>query len=91
MGSVTPSIPSVPGGWQVLLVDPPWHFKTYSAKGEGSRHPKHKYTGGTMSLDAIKALPVGDLAAKDSMLLLWVTVPFAELAHEVVRAWGFRY
>lgn len=44
-----------------------------------------------MSLADIKALPVGDIAEKDSVLLMWVTDPFLELSFEVLKSWGFRY
>lgn len=44
-----------------------------------------------MSLEAIKALPVGDLAAEEAHLYMWTTRRlFREgTAAEVVRAWGF--
>jgi N6-adenosine-specific RNA methylase IME4 len=42
-----------------------------------------------MDLDAISALPVRDLAAKDAHLYLWTTNAYLERAHGVARAWGF--
>jgi N6-adenosine-specific RNA methylase IME4 len=42
-------------------------------------------------LEAIKALRVGDLAAKDCMLMMWATFAMLPQAVEVMRAWGFRY
>jgi len=44
-----------------------------------------------MTLDAIKALPIGDLAAPDAHLWLWTTNAFLDAAFDVVRAWGFKY
>jgi N6-adenosine-specific RNA methylase IME4 len=35
------------------------------------------------------ALPVGEWAAKDRVLLLWTTDPLLEKAFEVIQAWGF--
>lgn len=52
-------------------------------------HPERHYA--TMSLDDIKALPVGALAAKDCVLLLWAVDPLLPEAIEVGRAWGFAY
>ena len=73
-----------------ILADPPWHHKTQSPKGEQSnRHPLRHYP--TMTLEAIKALPVGDLAARDAHLFLWTTGPHLEVAFQVMAAWGFRY
>ncbi len=44
-----------------------------------------------MSMDNIKALPVGDIAAKDSVLFLWATVPLLPDALDVMKAWGYKY
>lgn len=83
-----PPLPVVEGGYQIILADPPWRFATYSDKGK-SRSAERHY--GCMALDAIKALPVAAHAARDAVLYLWVTCPFAELAYQVVHAWGFTY
>ena len=44
-----------------------------------------------MSIDAIKALPVSTLAAKDCTLFLWLTFPCMCEAFSVIDAWGFTY
>lgn len=44
----------------------------------------------TMTLDAIKRLPVEQLAADNAHLYLWTTNAFMVEAHEVARAWGFK-
>ena len=44
-----------------------------------------------MTLADIMALPVGEWAAKDCVLLLWATDPLREKAFEVIRASGFTY
>lgn len=74
--------------YQVIYADPPWTFATYSRKGKG-RSPEAYYD--CMSLADIKALPVGEWAAKHSALFLWTTDPILEKAFEVIRAWGFTY
>lgn len=74
------------GGFRVVYADPPWAFAVRSPKG-ASRSPK--YT--TMTVEQIKALPVENLAAKNAVLLMWVTDPFLQSAFEVIRAWGFTY
>lgn len=51
------------------------------------RSPRYK----TMSLDDIKAMPVGSLAADHCALFLWVTDPFLPHGFEVMRSWGFEY
>lgn len=72
----------------VLYTDPPWPFENYSAKGE-SRNPNRHYE--TMSIEQIKALPVGHLAAETCALFMWVTDPMLVAGIETMAAWGFRY
>lgn len=79
----------IPAGrrYGCILADPPWQFANYSAAGEG-RNPKAHYD--TMPTDAICDLAVGELAADDCALFLWVCDPLVEDALAVVKAWGFR-
>jgi N6-adenosine-specific RNA methylase IME4 len=74
----------------VILGDPPWYELTYSHKGMGRSAAAHYET---MSLDAIKDLPIKHLAARDCALLLWVTWPMLELVltSGLFEAWGFHY
>ena len=44
-----------------------------------------------MELEEIMALPVRELADKDSILFLWTTLPMLQEALQVIRAWGFAY
>jgi N6-adenosine-specific RNA methylase IME4 len=44
-----------------------------------------------MGFEDICALPVGDIAAKDSALFLWATFPTLPQAFQVIDAWGFTY
>ena len=73
-----------------ILTDPPWFFRTRT-DFISRRDPRHHYKGGVLSVGQIAALPVGDLAAPDAHLFLWVTGPCLEQAFDVIRAWGFRY
>lgn len=77
-----------PLSYRAIYVDPPWHFENYSAAGEG-RHANRHYD--TMTLDEIKALPVGQLAAGDCALFMWISDPMLPQALEVLAAWGFTY
>lgn len=86
--------PLPPGPFGVCLADPPWHFKRYSEKASAKskskgRAPQDHYQ--TMTIPEIKALPVGDVAAKDAVLLMWTTWPHLKFALEVIDAWGFEY
>jgi N6-adenosine-specific RNA methylase IME4 len=43
----------------------------------------------TMTLEAIAALPVDDLADRDAHLYVWTTNRFLEDTYGIVRGWGF--
>ncbi len=76
------------GKYSIIYADPPWHYKTYSPKGQGRSADMHYPT---MSIDQIKALPIGQLAADDCALFLWITFPCMKEAFDVLEAWGFQY
>lgn len=76
------------GHFGCILADPPWFFRTRTDT-VSKRDPRNHY--GVMSFANICALPVGDVAAKDCHLFLWVTGPILERAFDVIKAWGFRY
>jgi N6-adenosine-specific RNA methylase IME4 len=77
-----------PLSYDLIMVDPPWTFKNYSAKGE-RKGPSAQYR--CMNLADIKALPVGQLASPDCLLWLWATNPMLNVAIEVMQAWGFTF
>ena len=74
--------------YSIIYADPPWAYRTYSKKGQGRSAESHYPT---MCIEDIKALPVGELAAKDCALFLWITFPCLGEALEVLAAWGFSY
>lgn len=69
----------------VILADPPWRYANAGTRGAAENH----YS--TMSTAELCALPVRDLAAPDSLLLLWATWPQLQEAVSVIEAWGFQY
>lgn len=86
------------GKYGVIYADPPWQFRSWSDKGRNrcpdalvrqkglaERHYK------VMSLDDIKALPVGSIAAEDSALFLWTVDCHLPEALAVGETWGFRF
>lgn len=77
------------GHYGVILVDPPWSFKSYSGPTLPHRTEDKPYE--VMSLDALKAMPVVGLAKRDCCLFLWTFGAHMEQAMEVGRAWGFVY
>ena len=74
--------------YNIIYADPPWQFKVYSSKGLGRSAESHYPT---MSLEEIKRLPVGELAANDCALFMWTTVPLLQECFSIMKAWGFDY
>ena len=74
--------------YSTIVADPPWHYDKVNPDkdGEGYIGGGLPYSG--MSLDDIKALPVGDLGT-DCRLYLWVTNRYLRHAWDVAEAWGF--
>lgn len=74
--------------YSLIYADVPAHFKTYSTKGE-LKAPQRHYP--TMSVEEIKALPVKEIAADNSILVYWVYQPLLPQAIETMQEWGFEY
>lgn len=45
----------------------------------------------TLSLEQIKNIPIKEIAAKNSVVYLWATVPLLPEAFEVLKAWKYQY
>ncbi|MBF9042975.1 DNA methyltransferase [Rhodobacterales bacterium HKCCE4037] len=76
------------GGFDFIMADPPWSFDNFSAKGE-AKNAKAHYD--CMPIEAIMALPVSALAARDCVLWMWATHPMLPEAMQCIEAWGFSY
>jgi N6-adenosine-specific RNA methylase IME4 len=80
--------------YPVILADPPWHFENYSADEPGMIHNRARGANKhypTMTTEQICGLPVANMAADDSVLLLWACWPTLPEALQVITAWGFTY
>ncbi len=82
-------LPKVVGGFSTILADPPWRFSNRTGKVAPEHRRLDRYS--TMSIDAIKALQVKDVAARNAHLYLWVPNALLPEGLEVMSAWGFRY
>lgn len=88
--------------YRTIVADPPWPIET-SALARQRQRDRGFLPYSTMSIEAIEALPVKPLSQSDvagnrsdktiprdgSLLFLWTTTAFLEVAHRVARAWGF--
>lgn len=74
-----------PSGYPTIIIDPPWQYSNAGAHGAAEFHYP------TMTIAELRALPVGQLAAPDAVLLLWATWPLLPEALTLLPAWGFEY
>lgn len=75
------------GRYAVLYVDPPWRYAMRSDLGR-EKAPDAHYE--CMDLDALKALPVAEVAGPRCFLFMWTTWAFlaAGHAHALAEAWS---
>ena len=77
--------------YDIILADPPWKYN------QRCTHSKTRFGGGvhgqypTMADDEIKAMPIADIANKNSLLFMWATGPRLDLAIEVMKCWQFKF
>jgi len=76
-----------PFAYDVVMIDPPWPWETYSAAGQ-AKSPEAQYD--TMSFEDIEALRAGDLLAPGGVMMLWCTWPLVDRQAAVMRAWGVK-
>lgn len=70
--------------YRTIIADPPW------PTGQRGKYGAERHYS-LMSLDDIRRMPVGDLAADNAHLYLWCYPATRRIAEEVMEAWGFRF
>jgi len=78
-----------PGKYGAILADPPWAFDAWGTQKNAAVNVTSYYD--TMSIAHISALPVKALAARNSILFMWICWPTMKHALDVIDAWGFTY
>lgn len=76
------NLANVQGRYSCILADPPW-----AERPSGNRPPTYP----RMTMEELKALPLAQKAADDSILFLWTTSGRLPDALELMRSWGFTY
>jgi len=73
--------------YNIVYVDPPWRYNDKGCEGAAST----QY--GTMSLKELVELKstVKEMAARDCVLLMWVTWPMLKEGLHLIQEWGFNY
>jgi N6-adenosine-specific RNA methylase IME4 len=82
-------VPFPDGKFACIVADPPWSMRLIERR-QRPDHGRH-VAYPTMELDEIAKLPVGDLAADDCHLYLWVTHHFLPAGLTILEDWGFEY
>jgi len=81
--------------YSTIVVDPPWRYgkwgKASKPNYEGHIPKESDLPYDWMSVEEIKALPVGSLANKNCELYLWTTQKYLPDTFEVIKSWGFKY
>ena len=83
--------------YSIILADPPWKWIPWSGVPEVGDLRTRLHGRGAfrhynlMDFDAIKALPVKEIAGDNCLLFLWVISPILPTCLEVIKAWGFEY
>lgn len=84
--SIAAEPPPLPTGpFRVIVADPPWK---YDVRADDVTH-RSNLPYPEMSIEAICALPVRELAADDCVLWLWTTNAHMRESFAVLDAWGF--
>jgi len=73
--------------YQIILADPPWEYKDKALAGNRGAGCKYE----TQNMQWLKNLPVSQIADKDCILFLWVTMPLLKDSFDVIEKWGFKY
>jgi DNA polymerase len=76
--------------YRVILADPPWKWKAWSKKGLGRSAAAHYQT---LDLNVLIQMgpQVRELADEDCVLFMWRLNSMEEEAHELLKAWGFKF
>lgn len=75
-----------------ICADPPWSFKTYTNSDRGTvPHRGEEAPYKSMTAEELRALPVGEIAAKDCLLHMWTISSHIEQALQLGTAWGFTF
>lgn len=75
--------------YDIIYADPPWAYRNKKTGGNMVSGAANKYQ--TMSTEEISNMPIKDIAAKNSVLFIWATVPLIQDAFQVMNAWGYEY
>lgn len=74
--------------YKIIYADPPWDVKAGPDWASNGKSRPLVYP--TMTLDAIKSLPVKEFADTNCHLYLWTINKYIRESYEVAEQWGFK-
>ena len=84
--------------YKIILADPPWKYgffhkyNDFTSKGEKTRmRGAAQEIYDTMDIEELQKIPVSQIAEKNSVLLMWVTMPCLPQGLQLIESWGFAY
>ncbi len=80
--------------YRTIVADPPWKYDEgwpmSNGQGQKGNTGRQALAYSTMTVAAIAAMSVEDLADADAHLYLWTTNRYLRMAHSVAEGWGFK-
>ena len=90
--AIVRAVPAIDAVSQVkfptIVIDPPWDW---GDEGDQDQLGRARPDYATMSIDQLKAMPIGDRADTDCHIYLWITNRSLPKGFALLEAWGFRY
>jgi len=78
--------------YQIIYADPPWKYETWTElKTEKLRRKCGSLCYSPMTNSQICSLPIQEIADKECILFLWITMPKLNEVFKVIESWGFIY
>lgn len=73
--------------YNIIYADPPWKYNDrLNLQNEGAAVHYN-----TMTHEDLCNLPINNIADKDCVLFMWVTMPMMREGLKLIEAWGFEY
>ena len=73
--------------YQIIYADPPWSYKDKALAGNRGSCCKYQ----VQTKNWIDNLPINEIADRDCILFLWVTMPKLNECWDLITKWGFKY
>jgi len=73
--------------YNIIYADPPWSYRDKALSGNRGAGCKYK----VQSKEWLENLQITNIADKNCILFLWVTMPKLNEGFDLIKNWGFEY